>query len=364
MKKKLILATVIVIALFMLLCNIVKATYFYELGEIREEIQHQLEDATVEIEKIEINITKTLEDLNALNDKIASYESDINTLELDLIDIYNNIVIVEEKLENIKKDYQLQKTSFEKRLVTIYEAGETHYLDVLLKSNSLSDFISNYFLISELANYDAEILDNIAREKRLIDTMKETLESKMVQLKATKDSRERTIIALENTKVIKDEYVKKLSVEEKETQEKIDKFRAEIDRIDQIILMLSMQDIDSEYVGGVLAWPAPGWTTITSPFGMRVHPIFRIWRMHSGVDVATPTGVRIVAANDGVVVRSEYTEGYGNVIMINHGGGIMTVYGHGSELVSKVGDEVKRGDTVMKAGSTRMVNRTTFTFRS
>jgi murein DD-endopeptidase MepM/ murein hydrolase activator NlpD len=113
-----------------------------------------------------------------------------------------------------------------------------------------------------------------------------------------------------------------------------------------------MQNVALDYVGGELAWPAPGNHIITSRFGMRIHPIFRIPRMHSGVDVATPTGARIVAVNDGIVVESKYTTGYGNMVMINHGGGVVTVYAHGIENTVDVGQKVRRGDVIMRAGST------------
>ena len=85
---------------------------------------------------------------------------------------------------------------------------------------------------------------------------------------------------------------------------------------------------------------------------MRYHPIFKVYRMHSGTDIGMPTGSYIIAANDGVVIKSMYTTGYGNMVMINHGGGVATVYGHGSEIIAQTGQTVKRGDIIMKAGST------------
>jgi len=356
MKKKLILASVIIIGLLVLLCSIVRAETFYdnyyELSDKRGELQDELDNANREMKQIEIKMTKALEELNGLNDRIDNYEQDIYTLEVDLIQLYNNIINVEEKLSNLEKDYEIQRKNFETRLVVLYEAGETKYLDVLLKSNSLPDFISNYFLIAEIAAYDTELLDNIAREKLLIDEIKKILEEKRAELKLRKDSRERTVVALENTKVIRNEYVRKLTIEEIETQNKIDECKEEIERINAEILAISMISLGSDYVGGVLAWPTPGWTTITSRFGMRIHPIFNIPRPHTGMDIAIPTGGAIIAANDGVVIKSEYTVGYGNLIIIDHGGGVITAYGHGSQLVARVGDEVKRGDIIMKAGST------------
>jgi len=116
--------------------------------------------------------------------------------------------------------------------------------------------------------------------------------------------------------------------------------------------MAAMEGTDGTYVGGTFAWPAPGYYTITSEYGMRLHPILKIYRSHSGLDIGAPTGADIIAANDGVVIKSTYMSSYGNVIMIDHGGGVVTVYAHGSELVAKLGDTVKRGDVILKCGST------------
>lgn len=352
MKKKLIIISVMIFILFIILCTVVIATNIDDLGDQREELQSQIDETEEQIKNIQVNLTKALEELNELNNKISDYETNIREVETNLTDIYNAIIEVEEQLKHIEADFETQKSSLEKRLVAMYEAGETNYLDVLLKSKSLSDFISNYYLISEMAAYDNDLLDTIEREKTLIADIKANLEEKRTNLKTLKDTRERTLTALENTKIIKNEYAKKLSDEEKETQKKIDEFRAELDRIDREILAMSLQNMGEGYVGGEFAWPTPGYTTITSMFGMRFHPIFKINRMHSGVDIGAPTGVNIIAVNDGVVVKAEYTVGYGNMVMINHGGGVSTVYGHGSKIIAKVGQEVKRGDVIMEVGST------------
>ena len=118
------------------------------------------------------------------------------------------------------------------------------------------------------------------------------------------------------------------------------------------IKLLHSINIGEDFVGGEFIWPAPGYSTITSKFGMRYHPVLKVNNLHKGTDIAMPTGAAIIAANDGVVIKSMYTTGYGNMVMIDHGGGVTTVYGHGSEIVAETGQTVKRGDIIMKAGST------------
>lgn len=101
-----------------------------------------------------------------------------------------------------------------------------------------------------------------------------------------------------------------------------------------------------------MAWPVPGYTRITSNYGMRTHPITGIYKLHTGVDLGAPMGANFVAANDGVVTKAGYNGAYGNMVIIDHGGGISTLYAHGSEILVTVGQTVKKGDVILKVGST------------
>ena len=101
-----------------------------------------------------------------------------------------------------------------------------------------------------------------------------------------------------------------------------------------------------------MAWPVPGYTTITSQYGMRTHPITGVYKLHTGTDISAPIGATFVAANDGIVVKAEYNTAYGNMVMIDHGGGISTLYAHGSEILVSVGQTVFKGTAVLKVGST------------
>lgn len=102
----------------------------------------------------------------------------------------------------------------------------------------------------------------------------------------------------------------------------------------------------------MFSWPIPGYTTITSHFGMRVNPTNGIYKLHAGTDVSAPIGANFVAMADGKVIRANYSTSYGNVVMIDHGQGIVTLYAHGSQLLVKTNQEVKQGEPVLKVGST------------
>jgi murein DD-endopeptidase MepM/ murein hydrolase activator NlpD len=119
--------------------------------------------------------------------------------------------------------------------------------------------------------------------------------------------------------------------------------------VDDEIKRLQME---RDYVGGELAWPAPGYYRITSEFGMRFHPVLKYNKLHTGIDIGVPSGSKIVAANDGVVIIAKYNVAYGYYIVIDHGGGISTLYAHNKKLLVSVGQTVKKGQVISYSGST------------
>ena len=110
--------------------------------------------------------------------------------------------------------------------------------------------------------------------------------------------------------------------------------------------------INPNYIGGEMLWPVPGYTKLSSTFKMRVHPITGVYKLHSGIDIPAPTGTNFLAANDGVVVKAGYNTAYGNMVMIDHGGGVSTLYAHGDKIMVTLGQTVKKGDVVLQVGET------------
>lgn len=354
MPKKIILTCLITLVItFTVSTTVVIADDLNELQDRKNQLNQQISQANEQVENIQIELTDTLQQIDNLEQKIETYQTEIDEVSKNLEETQNEISIVEEKLTNLENNYKIQRETFQNRIIAQYEAGDIQYLDVLLSSNTLSEFISNYYLIGEIAKYDRNLLDNIDRQKKQIQNIRIILSEKEKSLKTLKTNKENTSVALENAKVIKNSYAKQLTDEEKETQEKIAGYQRELDNLEAQIVAITSIKVGEDYVGGEFAWPAPGYSTITSKYGMRVHPILKTHRIHSGTDIAMPMGAYIIAANDGVVTKAGYsTTGYGNMVLIDHGGGVSTLYGHGSEILVQAGQTVKRGDIIMKAGST------------
>ena len=252
----------------------------------------------------------------------------------------------------MEMDYERVKEAFADRIVYLYETNDTRYLDVLLSSKSIVDFISNYYLIGEMLEYDSNLIEKLDNNKIALAEAKQDLEKTKNELENKRVEKQRIAITLENSKAVKNSYINNLTEQEKETKAKIEKYQEELDLINLEMLLSSMENNDSIYVGGIFLWPTPGYYTITSPFGMRLHPILKTYRVHTGMDIGAPMGSFVLAANSGVVSKATYSTSYGNLVMINHGNGISTAYAHGSEILVEEGQEVNRGDIIMKVGST------------
>ena len=323
-----------------------------DLQTQRELLKQQLEQATVDLDTIQTDLSENLQQIQKLDEKISTAEEELAGQESKIEELRKSISKVEEELDTVTEKYNKQKDLFEQRIVAVYEAGEIQYLDVLLKSTSLTDFISTYYQISEVAQSDEELLDDIEQKKKTIDLSKRKLENEKNSLADILETQTRLTRTLQNTKIIRESFITRLSEEEQEKQKEIDDYNAQYEEINRQIIASVMEGIDSEYIGGELAWPVPGYTRITSEYKMRVHPITGVYKLHTGVDISAPMGANFIAANDGVVIRAEMNGAYGNMVLVDHGGGISTLYAHGSEILVQVGQTVKRGDAVLKVGST------------
>lgn len=350
MKKRLIAALILVNILSY--TSIAFAEDITNLIQQQNDLQNQKSEADNKLEIVQDELSENMQQLEKLSQTMAEYQIQIDEWGKQIDDLNTSIKEIQEKLDIAQKDYDEQEKLLESRLVTMYEAGDTSFLDFILSSNNIVDFISNYYLMAELTTYDEDLLEKIEREKSQIEQNKKMLETQQSEYNTIKANYEKKKIILYNTKALKDEAASKLTEEEKTLSEQIDEYRNQILAVEAEIAQVTKANIDTEYIGGEMAWPVPGYTRITSNYGMRTHPITGIYKLHTGVDLGAPMGANFIAANDGVVTKAGYNGAYGNMVIIDHGGGISTLYAHGSEILVTVGQTVKKGDNILKVGST------------
>lgn len=323
-----------------------------DLQAEQQQLQQQIEEANEELDSVQEELSDNLQQVQKLDEKIEKSQNELYELNIKTKQLQNSIEKIEKELKILEEKYNKQEEILSQRLITMYESGDTNYLDVILSSRSVSDFLSNYFLITELTNYDTELLEEIGQKKEKIELTKKKLDNDREQLVTIKQNQTKTAKVLENTKIVRENYIAKLSEQEKDIQSKIDEYNARFNEINQEILELAKEGLETQYIGGEMAWPVPGYTRITSKYGMRYHPILHYTKLHTGMDIGAPMGANFIAANDGMVTKASFNTAYGNMVIIDHGGGISTLYAHGSEILVTVGQVVKRGEPVLKVGST------------
>ena len=303
-----------------------------------------------EVEKIK---DETLKEVEKLNVQISDYEGQIETLDEQIVSTNKKIEDAQTKLQKAQKDYKNQEKLLKERLVASYEAGETSYLDFLLSSESLTDLISNYYLVEEIASYDAELLDKIEKEKKEIEQAKQTLENSKKELATQKASKQSVSLQLKTSKSEKDKYVSQLSEEEKQLQSRIDQLKKDNQSIDAKIRAKQAEIENSSSNSGTSSSgfikPVNSYVTTGMYYSSGAY--------HGAVDfgAAGVNGMPVYAAADGIVLTTAaLTTSYGNYVIIAHYNGLYTLYAHGQAGSICVSEEqaVKKGQQIMRVGST------------
>ncbi|MCI9063467.1 MAG: peptidoglycan DD-metalloendopeptidase family protein [Clostridia bacterium] len=323
------------------------------LQQQRNEVQNQIQENEEKIDEIEDERTESLKQIATLDEGIQNTQKVLKNLNSDIKNLEEQVNLIQEQLRQSTIKYNEQKDLLDTRLVAMYQSGDIQYLDVLLSSSSISDFISNYYLITELVDYDTILLEEVEQEKNIVEQKEKELTNKQNTLATQKQEQLKTQKVLENNKFLRQTYVEQLSKEEKTIQDEIDKYNKQIQDIENEIRNLATKkSFGAEYKGGTMKWPIDGHYRITSKYGMRTHPITGVYKLHTGIDVSAKTGDEFIAAAYGMVTKAGYNKAYGNMVIIDHGGGVQTLYAHGSSIEVEVGDIVNAGDIVLKVGST------------
>lgn len=349
MKKIFLLISVL--AMVIMFSGVVLATNLNTLKDQLDQKNKDLKDKQGQVTEIK-NEQKTLlsqiaslgTQINKLEIQIKALNNQINTCDAEIASTEEEIA---EKEAEMEKQYNLLKT----RIVAMYESGNISMVDVLLGADSISDFLSKYYMMNEVSNFDNNLLNKMNIQKEEIAKLKSCLEEKKGMLEKNRNDVRTKNTELASSKKVLSTKNTELENDKKALEESIDAILEESQKLTAEIIKLQGT---SKYAGGEMAWPLPGFSTITSSYGMRMHPTLKVYKLHTGVDIsgANSYGKAIVAANSGKVIAAKYNVAYGNMIIIDHGGGITTLYGHASKLVVKTGDIVTRGQIIAYVGTT------------
>jgi murein DD-endopeptidase MepM/ murein hydrolase activator NlpD len=349
LREKLILWLVIVSIVISL--NTVYADKTNELQDELTQINRDIKNAQNMLSSIKTQKNSVLLEKEEI-------EKSIETAEKELDEIDKLLKISEQKIGSKQKELltatersENQYELLKKRVRVMYEQGDVSYLEIILQSATFSDFLARIEMIKDIIEYDEELFIELETNKNLLLKIKRELQAEQVKKEKLKEGIiEKTNELDENVKV-RGEILEELTSQQGKYLEALNELEETSKKIGQELKKL--QELNKrKYAGGKLEWPCFGYYEITSPYGYRIHPITKTKKLHTGIDIAAPYDAEVTAANDGVVVYSGWNGGYGKCVIIDHGGGIATLYGHNNSILVNVNDEVKKGDLISKVGST------------
>lgn len=371
MKKK-IVSIIVILTLFMVNAYPTIAVTSQEYKQQAAQAQENTNKEKDKLEEVEGKLDSALQE-------VANVSASIDKVEEEIGELTNQISKLDESIAAKQKDLDEKEVLLDERLSAAYMKGSNTYLDALF-SGGIVNFVSNYDMIKQIAEYDNNLINEVKEvkaslesEKNKVQEAKTEKEKKSTELKSLKDEKQQKVNALtDEQKQIQnkiDEYDSQMNALRKKEKEQAAKEEAEAKAAAAraAAAAASQNKTPSGSSGssgtqsgatgssnGKFLWPVPSSRNITSPYGYRIHPIYGTKKLHAGIDIGAAGGSNIVAADSGTVILSSwgYNGGYGNYIIISHGNGVTTRYAHCSNLYVKVGDTVSRGQAIAAVGST------------
>lgn len=370
MIKKII--SIFAVALFVL--NVVNVSYAAASSDLDkklklqeqqyDKIQKQLnanKRKLSEAKKREKNVAQQIE---TLSQKLTITQQKANVTILSVRKVQSNIAILNKKIADTSNSIEGVKALLKERFISIYKHGGTVQFNLYMSSQGAQDALATTYLLGKLAEQDQMLINKLVTEKAELEKAQKELQVQKTRLdkqvaNLNKESAEiRSATNERNTLLAKVRKDKALFIaEQAELLKASQELQATIKRLlaEKRKLAQSRDPGKKEavyYRGGKLAWPLPIAGTITSPFGTRIHPVFKTKITHTGIDIGAPKGTAINAADAGEILYTGWLRGYGQVVIIDHGANLTTVYAHMSKIETAEGVKVKRGQLIGRVGST------------
>lgn len=373
MKKSTYMASFLALSILLGGQAIHMPAYADDLDDQVQDLQGQIDSSRLEqenwqqvIEDVSAKLKQIQADLDAANARLQSIQTKQAEINAQIAQTQNEIVKMEAYLKT-------RQDVLNRRVRAIYMHGQLNYLEVILGANSFSDFANRVELLKRVIRSDYNLILEIQKQKAAIEAKKAQLEEDKRQLDALAAEAEKTrqeiakkkaeqqkvLDAAKSNKAAAAQMEQDLNAQLASVRNLIQQRLAAAEAARQAAQQQAASDdegggggSDDNYVQGTgaMGWPCSG--PITSPFGYRTHPIFGTTIFHAGIDIGVDYGTPIHAADSGVVVYTGWISGYGNAVIIDHGGGVSTLYGHNQSLAVSEGQSVSKGSVVAYAGST------------
>lgn len=351
------------------MCKIKKAAIFVIVpfltitvnGETINELKDEYNEMIYEQEAKRTMLEDNYSVQEHIKEQIADLDKRLSEAQVDIDRIDKEVMEIILKIDDAKTKYNEAKMKCERhyedasqRLRYIYESGNgNNYIEIILNCKDINDFSKYHQYMTDIMEYDAELIEELKNNEQLmaenLNKIKNEEESKAVLEKFRSEREfEMTVMYEERTRLL-EEYQNNAE----KMEEELNKMQEASDRVAEMIKnMEDNEDFINSYTGGQLEWPVEGRYYVSSGYVGRMSPVGNGYEFHTGIDIPAPEGYEIIASEDGVVINAGWINGYGNTVIINHGGGITTLYAHNSKLLVEEGDEVSRGDEIALCGAT------------
>lgn len=350
------------------------STSLKEAQQEKAALEKQLEKAKQTIKELKESKGDVQAKVNELNTQLMNISSQITSLEnqlaqknQELTEKKDQIEDTKAELEDAKKREEQQYADMKVRIQFMYENAQDSYLEALFSSESFSDFLNSAEYIMQIQQYDRRKLTEYQETVAYIDGVEQQLEEDYATLEEMKKEVEEEKSSVEQEKASvaalmqqRESELAGIEGNIDSAQSDADYYAAEIQAQEELIAEIKRIEAEkaaagkqnNPYTGGVFTWPCPSSTRVTSDYGTRVSPMGGASSNHKGIDIGASGGAAIVAAANGTVTTAAYSSAAGNYVMIDHGGGLYTVYMHASALLVSPGQTVTAGQTIAQVGST------------
>jgi len=343
-----------ILALMMVVSLVITSITFAN-DEIKKR-ERELEALSNKIEALDASIEKNKNLQSATNIKIKDVQTSIRKLETEITTLNSSITATEQAIVDKTAELEVAELKISEkngllndRLRVMYKTGTIGYVEVLFGAEDFTDLLSRIDMLQMVLVHDQNLIQFLKEQRDIIEQKKVELESIKLDLVALFESKlakqDEMSVALNHLI----DYKNDLSKDEAAMNEMEDQLLKEADQLTAIIKNLQSA---AAYIGGEMMWPAPGYYGISSLFGNRMHPISKVYKMHTGIDIQAPRNTNLAAAQTGTIIFSNWFAGYGKAIIIDHGGGYTTLYGHLDGIGVEVGQVVKKGQIIGKTGNT------------
>lgn len=346
-------ATIVLLSVFTLTCSVpVLADDVNQLKQQQQQINSEKNAVQSQIKETKREKTERVKQLNELNAEMNRVQQTLDGINAEIATTSEKISYTEMEIANKQRDYDGRLAILNLRLKEMYQYGDVNFLEVLLKSSSLSDFLTRFEYLKYIANNDKKLLDDVTAIKASLEQEKQSLDEMKASLEISKKNQMAKSSELETATQAQQQLVNQINSDLNAQFELLEDLEAESNAIASQIKAIQAKNSANTKAPGAYLWPCPSSRTITSEYGYRIHPISGVKKLHTGMDIGAKSGSDIIAAAGGTVIMAQYYGGYGNCVIIDHGGGVSTLYAHMSAIGVQNGQTVAAGQTIGKVGST------------